>query len=876
MTTRPSDTLALHRDTRRVRFPNGLTLLVRRDPAAPVAALVTWVRAGYLDEEEDEVGMAHVLEHMFFKGTPTRGVGVLAQETKALGGYLNAHTIYDHTAYYAVVPAANVLPALDLQFDAYARATLDGDELARELEVIIQEVQRKRDTPGAVAIESLYALLHDRHRIRRWRIGHPEQLRTFTHERLARFYRHWYRPATTIVSIVGDVDPDEITQAVAERHGALPGGVPEAAPVPLETAPSGVRAQELAGDVAQLQLALGWRLPPHAHPDTPALELAALLLGAGRASRLYRGVRERSLASSVSAWGTHARETGVFVVSAEVPPAQAPEALPALWHTVRQLAERGVQPPELARARRLVEARWLRRLEDMEGQAMYLASWEAEGGLTLGAAHYDALLSTSADAVQEAVRRHLPMDQVAVLAYRPHDAAPLVPDVAMLEARLREAAPPPPLPPVSPLVTSPVVPAATVRLRALDAEVFEYRTDAGVPVLVLPRPEAPLVHLGVFQRGGALLDPAGGEGVARLMATTMVGGSLRRDAAALAEAAEALGSSIGVQAGAESLAWTMAVPPGALEEALALLGEVVTAPAFPESRVDTERSLALAEVARLRDDMARWPMRLAMEAAYGGHPYARSVLGTERSLPAIRQAQLVAYHQAHVLQGAVVVAVSGPVDPSQVAALVPAVLPGLGWRDDAPPPAVVWPEGSARREDSRDKKQTAIALLFPGVGRRDLRRFPAQLLSAVLGGLGGRLFEQLRGRQSLAYTVSAGPAVRRGGGHFAAYIATAPEREQEACDGLLRELAALTREPPTPEELTRARQYLVGMEAIARQSGGTVLAELVDAWLFGDGVGERLDGPGQLAAVTAEDLLAFAQATFVPDRAAWGIVRGTG
>jgi zinc protease len=146
----------------------------------------------------------------------------------------------------------------------------------------------------------------------------------------------------------------------------------------------------------------------------------------------------------------------------------------------------------------------------------------------------------------------------------------------------------------------------------------------------------------------------------------------------------------------------------------------------------------------------------------------------------------------------------------------------------------------------------------------------------VLGGLGGRLFEQLRGRQSLAYTVSAGPAVRRGGGHFAAYIATAPEREQEACDGLLRELAALTREPPTPEELTRAQQYLVGMEAIARQSGGTVLAELVDAWLFGDGVGERLDGPGQLAAVTAEDLLAFAQATFVPDRAAWGIVRGTG
>jgi len=144
---RPSASLALHHDTRRVRFPNGLTLLVRRDRSAPVAAIVTWVRAGYLDEEDDEVGIAHVLEHMFFKGTPARGVGVLAQETKALGGTLNAHTIYDHTAYYAVVPSAALVPALELQFDAFAHAALDAGELARELEVIVQEAQRTRRPP---------------------------------------------------------------------------------------------------------------------------------------------------------------------------------------------------------------------------------------------------------------------------------------------------------------------------------------------------------------------------------------------------------------------------------------------------------------------------------------------------------------------------------------------------------------------------------------------------------------------------------------------------------------------------------------------------------------------------------------------------------
>src|SRR6478672_3518328 len=119
MSTTASDALALHRDTVRETLPNGLTLLVRRDTSAPVVAIVTHVKAGYFDETDDIVGIAHVLEHMFFKGTPTRGVGQIARETKANGGYLNAHTIYDHTSYCTLLPSAAFLQGLEIQFDAY-------------------------------------------------------------------------------------------------------------------------------------------------------------------------------------------------------------------------------------------------------------------------------------------------------------------------------------------------------------------------------------------------------------------------------------------------------------------------------------------------------------------------------------------------------------------------------------------------------------------------------------------------------------------------------------------------------------------------------------------------------------------------------------
>src|SRR5687767_15970595 len=110
---------------------NGLRVLVRRDRSAPVVAIVTYVNAGYFDETDDVVGIAHVLEHMFFKGTDARGVGEIAKQTKAIGGYLNASTIYDHTVYYTVLPSTGFAAGLDIQADAYARSLIDTSELAK-------------------------------------------------------------------------------------------------------------------------------------------------------------------------------------------------------------------------------------------------------------------------------------------------------------------------------------------------------------------------------------------------------------------------------------------------------------------------------------------------------------------------------------------------------------------------------------------------------------------------------------------------------------------------------------------------------------------------------------------------------------------------
>lgn len=863
-------------------LPNGLTLLIRRDTTAPVVAIVTHVKAGYFDETDDIVGIAHVLEHMYFKGTPTRGVGAIARETKANGGYLNAHTIYDHTSYYTVLPSAAFLQGLEIQFDAYANSVIDSGELARELEVIVQEARRKRDTAGAVAIESLYALLHDHHRIRRWRIGEDEQLRALTRQQLNTFYRYWYQPSNTVLSIVGDVDPDVVRRAVIERYGALPAGSVVHTAGPQETAAAQFRVREWSGDIAQTQIALGWRTPALNHPDTPLLDMAATAIGTGRASRLYRAVRERGLASGIGAYDYTAGDIGVFVVQAETPPHHAREALLNLWREVMSARDNGVRRSEIARAQSIIEARWLRRLDSMDGQASYLASWEADGGLEHAANYFDRLMSLTAADVEGALARHLQPDNVSIIAYRPNGAEALAENAAELRSLLRTvdgagssvlANPANPTPAAFPAIKAPAI-VIGGKAELIDGDVHVYRTANGIPVLVHPRPGAPIVNVGVFVRGGACLEPNGADGVARLAMQTSLRGTSRRTGARIAEAAEELGGSIGVSAALENLSWSMSVPTRHFAPAVELLGDVTQRAEFAADAVETERLLAIAEVERSRDDMFRWPMRLAMQTAYGQHPYARGVLGTEASLAAVDAAVVRAYHREHVLSGASAIGIVGDVSPDDVARIVAREFSTMEWRQDEAPSAPSWTDTLLTQHEQRQKQQSALAMLFEGPSRSAPTRFASHVLSVIASGLGGRFFEQLRDKQSLAYTVSAYGVERRSAGIFAAYIATAPEREEEARAGLLNEFAKLRETPVSDDELQRAKTYLVGTHAISQQSGASVLADIVDAWLFGSGLAERTTFTADVERVTALDVQALAQKYFNSERRVEGIVRG--
>ena len=852
---------------------NGLTVLVRRDDSAPVVAIVTHVKAGYFDESDDVVGIAHVLEHMYFKGTPTRGVGEISKATKSAGGYLNAGTIYDYTSYYTVLPASGFVPGLEIQADAYANSLIDADELRKELEVIIQEAKRKADNPSAVAVESLYELLHDSHRMRRWRIGREDGLRTFTRDHVAGFYRTFYKPSNTILVIVGDVDPDDALRHVERLYGPLAdGGVPRDKG-PEERSHSGFRFRELSGDITQAQLAFGWRTVPTLHHDTPLLDAAAAVLGTGRASRLYRAVRERKLAASITAYNYTPTDVGVFVVHAEGPADTALEAARATWSQLRDMRESGIGRDELWRARRIFESQWIRRFETMEGQANHLAEWEALSEWTLGDQYLERLLTATPEQVTEAVQRYLAPALGALLLYRPASAGASMRDAEAMR-ELLDASPAEPLPAQPPVSAAAPPPPSRPTFERAVGRVRVYRTSSGVPILVRRKPSA-IVHIGVHILGGASEEPPDAAGLTSLLARTAIKGTSRRTAAQIAEEAETLGGSISPSTGSESFGWSFSVPAQHADAAMALLAEVVLEASFADEAISTEKTIAIADLALLRDDMYRYPMRLLNQGAFAGHTYGVPANGTESTIGRIEAITVREWHRKRVREGPAVIGIVGDVDPDEAAAYAASRFGALTMGEPPAIDAPTWPDQPTTVAESRQKKQTALALAFPSPTRTDDARYAASLIAGVASGLGGRFFDELRDRRSLAYTVHAHAAERRLAGMFIAYIATSPDKEDEARAGLLAEFAKLREAEVSGEELEQARAYALGTRAIRQQSGGAVLADMLDAWLVGTGL-EELDAyEDRIRAVTPKDMRALAVRYFDEAKVVEGIVRGT-
>lgn len=418
--SRPSPPAAVA-PSRPLRYvlPNGIPIIIQEHRASDVVAIQLWVRAGSRDEAPDELGLAHYLEHMLFKGTAVRPPGFIERDVEGVGGRVNAGTSWDYTFYHAVLPAKQAVPGIEMLADIGVNASLEAGLLEAEKQVVLEEMRLNDDSPRRFLVRQLFASAYEGHPYGRPVIGRAELINALSRDTLVSFYRRHYVPEMFTLVVVGAVNPQEILRVARATLGVLPRSGIQRLPPPSPPAPRSVRVEAVRPG-GQAHLGLAWQAPRLDHVDTPALDLLMSILGRTKASRLVASLRERQgLVSSINSSLSALEGAGLVTIAAQLEPGQIQRAEAEILNEIRRVRDGGVTPVELQRAITAAEVDHEFSTETAEGRARAYGQAETVWRLDEELVYVDRIRSVTAVQVQAVARRYLDPTRYARVALVP-------------------------------------------------------------------------------------------------------------------------------------------------------------------------------------------------------------------------------------------------------------------------------------------------------------------------------------------------------------------------------------------------------------------------------------------------------------------------
>jgi zinc protease len=861
----------------KVILKNGLTVLVREQQAVPLASVTTYVKAGYFDEDDRISGISHVIEHMFFKGTSKRGVGEIARQTQSLGGYLNASTYYDRTVYHTEVPAENLKQALEIQADALLNSVYDAGELKKEIEVVLQENNRKLDNPPAVTAEKLYETAFQQHRMKRWRIGTPDGLRALTRDDIVAYVKKYYRPSNIILSIAGKVDVEETIAEVVKLYGSVPAddSALERDSSPAEPDQKEMRYGWQRGPIEQSHIALGFHTPGVLSDEARALEVLAAILGEGRASIFTRYVRdEKGLITSGSAGLNAFQDLGFFEVDFETD--KALEAQTAVLAEIENVKKNGVTKEQLARAKALIAQNYYHQLETVDGLAQDLAYYEALGDWKKSLAYIPAIQKVSVDDIARVAKKYLTFENLSAFEYLPESvtrnlnleqyrAAVLDKVPSMIEQRS-----------VQELPVLAEIPKTEGIVQDLVKPITKRSILRGPDVYILEDHRLPLVSFGIFYPGGRLYESSKNAGITELMLRTAIRGTKRFNSEDIARRLENAGARIEVVNEADFFGYVVDGLTGKMDQALEILMDVLQQPAFQDDEIEKEKILQVARIKKLRENNFAYPVSLFMQTLFGDHPYARPSIGTQAAVEAVTKEDLQAWFKTNQRQLVPMIIIAGDTSGTGLIAPLADVLTNedLHEREIASLPAPSLKPETKEAAEVVSRQQTALVYGFPGVTRSGNDRYPLLVLENIVSGLGGRFFDAIREKQGLAYTVRTENAFLTKGGAIYTYVAFSPENEAKVKESLQAEIDRLRKDGVTSDEVKKSIAYSIGEHEIGLQTHVSLVLEYARAVYSGQGVQGVSDFSRFVRDVSADQVKKAADTYLDPKLLRIGVVRG--
>jgi zinc protease len=847
---------------------NGLTVIMQPKPAAPVVACNVWVGAGSADETDDEAGVAHVHEHMLFKGTDRREVGQIAREVEASGGRINAFTSFDHTCYFVAMSSRYLDTGLDILADAVQNSSFDPDELDNELEVIREEIKRNRDNPSRMASLKLFETAYQQHPYRVPVIGTEESVSSFEREDVRRFFKEHYVPDNMALVLAGDFERDEAKERIEEYFGdmAREGDYQprERATEPEQTEFRGYIEER---DIQQTHMRVGFHIPEPTDEDIPALDLLSAILGYGDASHLVQTIqRKREWVNSISASAYTPEDAGLFMLSAGYQLGDDDrthaDTLRGILEEVFRFCEMTVSKQDLERARTLIESQEIYGKQTVEGLAMKLGRYEmVTGDPAYEQEYYRQLGEVTPEDIRRVAREYLTPENCSTVLMHPEtDEQVAVDDLADQADEAREV----------------------IRKEALEAQLESdeegfVRVDLpdGPTVVIQEDHSVETFSIRGLALGGVRYEPEGKSGVNKLLAELLTRGTENRSAVEISHEVESMAGSLSGMSGRNSSGLSMSGLSRFFEESFEIFADCLLNASIPDEEFGREQRMLLQKIQARQDKLTAVNMDQFTEAFFSPHPYSRPKIGLADQVAGLEAEDVRQFHRRIIQPEDLVLSVVGDVEPSEVVRMAERYfVEPEGARAETPD----IPEPRERTEPEltvgdKEKEQSHVIVGFDAPTVSDDDRYPLRALYAVLSGQGGRLFYELRDRQSLAYSIHAKPILGLDAGTFTVLIGTSPDKIEQAVTGIMGEIRKVREELVSEDELARAKRYLIGNHDIGLQKNSSrSLAVGLDE-LYDLGTKRSLRFGEFIEDVTREDVRRVAREYLDPERSVTSVTK---
>ena len=798
-------------------LPNGLKVVLHRDPSVPRVTVCVAYHVGSKNESSGRTGFAHFFEHMMFRGTKNvPNYDIPLQET---GAQSNAFTTEDMTVYFETVPSAFLDRALYLEAErlAFLPTALEQAKFDTEREVVKNERRQSVDNvPYGLAEEAILSHVFPAGHPYSWSvIGSMKDLGSASLADLRRFFGEFYTPNNASLCIAGDFNPELARQAIALYFSPIPPGPPIRPVVAATPALRSGSALKETDKVTQPRVYWAWPTVEDDHPDAPALHLLASVMTDGEASRLYRSlVEDARLVSDVDADSDTKEVAGYFSLEATAAEGKTLEQVEAaLTSALKNLEDHPPTAAELSRAQAKFERQTFDRLTSPLGRATMLATDFVEKGrpdfYRTDYARYAKVTPTD---LARVARQYLAQPHFTLTV------SPAAPGQPKSEAK-----------PAGPLPGS-VDPNAQTPPRSIAAgpdwtqlpgpigspawvppRYVRTTLSNGIDLWAVPWRTLPIIEARLILPVGTGDDPKGKSGLARLTATLLDNGTKTKSNSELTEELDALGASLATGASADSTSVALTVLARNFKGALGLVGQVLTAPRFDPKDFDLERGLQLDEI-RKGPDSPSWIARRAQQALLYGqdHPYGNPAQGFEETVKAITLDDVRDFQGRFAANRAKLIVV-GDIEPRALVALLEESL--SGWKTTGPetkPRPVVAPKaepGVIYLADKPGSVQSIINVARLWVDRKDPRYFATKIGNHVVGDdFLSRLNANLREKNGFTYGAASNFGFRRTGSIWQVNTSVRADVTAEALGEILGELDSLGKDRPlTDDEIATAR-----------------------------------------------------------------------